>query len=90
MGIGLPQPRHDSLTLGKEICVKKVALFQENLPLFAVGHFVDNRRHNYRKPRQQGLSSRCLKNSQRKHFIHFKSILLPMSGKTVLANMNIF
>jgi hypothetical protein len=31
MDLGLPQLRHDSLTLGKEVCVKKVALFQEKL-----------------------------------------------------------
>jgi hypothetical protein len=80
--------RHDSLISGKEIGGKYLHYFKKNLPLFAVGHFVDNPWHNCCKPRQQGLSRRCLKNSQPRYGIHFRSARLPMGGKTVLVNMN--
>ena len=80
----------DSLTLGKEAGVKNSHYFKKNLPLFAVGHFVDNHWHNCRKPRQQGLSRRCLKNSQSRYGMRFRSLPLPMGGKTVLVTMNNF
>jgi hypothetical protein len=89
MATGLPQLRHDSLSLGKEVGIKNSHHLEKNLPLFAVGHFVDNHWHNCRKPRQQGLSGRCLKNSQHRYALHFKSIRLPMGGKTVVAISNV-